>query len=134
MRQFGAIVTRMSADRTPSEQKRAIGLRLRDFRKAQGLRPMEVAVALGCTQQNYEFYEAGRNIIGSDRLREFAAALRTDPHTLHDILYPVEPLSVTEKREGFEVPAGTSDKVDIGRVILRKLHPSQGSLVRLATP
>lgn len=50
---------------------------------------MEVAIALGCTQQNYEFYELGRNTISLDRLREFAEALRIAPHALHDVLYPV---------------------------------------------
>lgn len=93
---------------------------------------MEVAVALGCTQQNYEFYEAGRNIIGSDRLREFAAALRTDPHTLHDILYPVEPFAAElAETEGFRLPGWTERQVTISRTPAHRGNRSIGApLVR----
>jgi transcriptional regulator with XRE-family HTH domain len=79
----------MATQRTPSDEARAIGQRLRDARKARGLRAWDVAKRLEMTQQNYEFYEGGRNIIRTDRLREFADALGYHPHELWDILYPV---------------------------------------------
>lgn len=79
----------MANVRTPADERKDVGRRLRDLRKRQGKTTMEIAVALGTSQGNIEAYEAGRNSIRLDSLRQWAEALGVEPHELHDELYPV---------------------------------------------
>lgn len=127
----------MATHRTPTEFQRALGGRLREARKEKGLTANEVAHRLGCTQQNFEFLEMGYNRLTIERVFDIAQALEYEPRELASRLFHVDPdedqsSDVERETESFELPAGASGKVDIGRVILRKLHPSQGPLVQLA--
>lgn len=79
----------MANVRSPADERRAVGIRLRELRKRKGVSTMQLANALGMTQGNVEAYEAGRNSIRLEMLRAFATALQMEPHELHDALYPV---------------------------------------------
>lgn len=136
----------MPTHRTPTKFQRQIGGRLRRARKEKGLKAHEVSQLLGCSQQNYEFLEMGYNRLTIEKVFEVAPVLGYEPRDLASRLFHPDPSedqtddapAVSEDRnrepESFEVPAGMSRKVDIGRVMSgRKMHPSQGPLIRLAT-
>lgn len=80
----------MANVRTPADERREVGRRLRELRKRQGKTTMQIANALGTTQGNVEAYEAGRNTIRLESLRQWAEALGVEPHKLHEDLYPIE--------------------------------------------
>lgn len=81
----GGVATR----RAPSPEERAVGERLKQLRKARGLRVCDVSRRLDMSDHNYMWYEEGRNIVKALMIRPLAEVLGMHPHDLHDHLYPV---------------------------------------------
>ncbi|WP_293386618.1 helix-turn-helix transcriptional regulator [Phenylobacterium sp.] len=55
---------------------------LRRLRHLRGLRPGEMADAMGMQRRTYEYFEAGRGKINVDRIHQFARVLDVDPYAI----------------------------------------------------
>lgn len=60
----------------------ALAQALKSLRRLRGLRPGEMADAMGMPRRSYEYFEAGRGPLNVDRVHRFAQILDVDPFAI----------------------------------------------------
>jgi transcriptional regulator with XRE-family HTH domain len=63
-------------------RREALAQALKSLRRLRGLRPGEMANAMGMPRRSYEYFEAGRGPLNVDRVHRFAQILDVDPFAI----------------------------------------------------
>jgi transcriptional regulator with XRE-family HTH domain len=66
----------------PPTRESTLSLALRRLRRLRGMRPRDMAEAMGLQPRTYEYFEAGRGKINVDRIHQFARILDVDPYAI----------------------------------------------------
>jgi transcriptional regulator with XRE-family HTH domain len=71
----------MSAPDVP-DRRASLSQVLKALRRQRGLRPGQVAQAMGMRPRSYEYFESGRGRLNLDRIHRFAEVLDVDPFAI----------------------------------------------------
>ncbi|MFC5345528.1 helix-turn-helix domain-containing protein [Brevundimonas staleyi] len=95
---------------------------LKAVRRARGLRPPEVAQAMGLPLRSYERFEAGAGRMDWGRLQAFAQATRSDPLALF--------LAVVSGSPTLAVRCADHKLVSLWQMALEEFHATAGEGVK----